>query len=523
MAKNLRPGSPWRQGYFWMRAAMQREDTKTKINLQTDAKKRLDYKWIVLSVTTIGALMAAVDSTIVVLGLPDIMISLHSDLVSMIWVIMAYILVSTIFLLTFGRVADLFGRVRMYNLGFVIFTIGSALCGFSANAAQLIVFRLVQGAGAAMMVVNSAALITEVFPPNERGRALGINGVTWAAGGVLGPILGGLILSAGNWRWIFFINVPIGLLGAGWGYLALKERNSRAKTERFDPLGALSFSAGLTALLLALTLGIQAGWTSLPALILYLIFAAGLLFFLLWERRVASPVLDFSLFKPRVYTFSVLAAMGQSLALFAVNFLVVFYLQGVRGYDPLKAALLLIPLPIMASIMGPMSGALADRIGARLPATLGLLLSAVALVLLTQLTATTPYLQIALMLALLGIGGGMFYPSNTSAAMNSAPPRQLGVAAATLATLRQAGMVTSFALSLAVAAASLPKDIMMQLFVGTNVVLGSKVTQEFVIGMHSAVLVSIALTLVAAGFSYIRGKENRRQQASDFIPHNPEA
>ncbi|MGD0004146.1 MAG: MFS transporter [Anaerolineaceae bacterium] len=499
------------------------ENQEVKANLKVSAKKRIAYKWIVLSVTTVGALMAAIDSTIVVLGLPNIMESLHSDLVSMIWVIMAYILASTIFLLTFGRVADLFGRVRMYNLGFVVFTIGSALCGFSANATQLIIFRLVQGSGGAMLVVNSAALITEVFPPNERGRALGINGITWAAGGVLGPILGGLILSAGNWRWIFFINIPIGILGVGWGYLALKEMQSHSKTEKFDPLGALSFSAGLTALLLALTMGIEAGWTSVPVLILYFIFAAGLVFFLFWERRVKSPVLDFSLFKPRVYTFSVLAAMGQSLALFAVNFLIVFYLQGVRGYDPLKAALLLIPLPVMSSIMGPLSGALSDRIGARIPATVGLLISAVALVFLTGLTPTTPYLPMAFMLALLGIGGGMFFPANTSAAMNAAPRERLGVASATLATLRQAGMVTSFALSLAVAAASLPNDIMMQLFVGTNVTLGSKVAQDFVIGMRSAFVLSVVLTLVAAGFSFIRGKENRRQLASDFIPHNPEA
>ena len=190
-------------------------------------QRRIAYKWIVLSVTTIGALMAAIDSTIVILGLPDMMLSLHSDLVAMIWVIMAYILVSSIFLLTFGRVADLFGRVRMYNLGFVVFTVGSALCGFSADATQLILSRVVQGAGAAMMVVNSAALITEVFPPNERGRALGINAITWAAGGVLGPILGGLILNSGSWRWIFFINVPVGMFGAAWGYLALKEISTR--------------------------------------------------------------------------------------------------------------------------------------------------------------------------------------------------------------------------------------------------------------------------------------------------------
>ena len=165
---------------------------------------RFEYKWIVLSVTTIGALMAAIDSTIVILGLPDMMVELHSDLVSMIWVIMGYILISTVFLLTFGRVADMLGRVRMYNLGFAVFTVGSALCGLSASANQLILFRLIQGSGAALMVVNSVAILTEVFSPDERGRALGINAVTFSAGGVIGPVLGGLILTAGSWRWIFF-------------------------------------------------------------------------------------------------------------------------------------------------------------------------------------------------------------------------------------------------------------------------------------------------------------------------------
>jgi EmrB/QacA subfamily drug resistance transporter len=488
-----------------------------------DRLRHLPYNWVALSVTTLGLLMFAIDATIVTLAIPQMMIHLHSDLVTMVWVIMGYMLISTVCLMTFGRIADMLGRVRMYKLGFVVFTIGSALCGIAPTGTALILFRLIQGAGGAMLAVNSMAIVTEAFPRAELGRAMGINGITFAVGAIAGPILGGLILAAGNWRWIFFINVPIGLLGAGWGYLALKEMQTHKRTEKFDPLGALSFSAGLTALLLALTLGIGAGWTSTPALILYFIFVVGLVFFLFWERRVKSPVLDFSLFKSRVYTFSVLAAMGQSLALFAVNFLIVFYLQGVRGYDPLKAALLLIPLPVMSSIMGPFSGILADRIGARIPATVGLLISAVALVLLTSLSATTSYLPLALMLALLGIGGGMFFPANTSAAMNSAPQERLGVASATLATLRQAGMVTSFALSLAVAAASLPKDIMMQLFVGTNVVLGSKVTQDFVIGMHSAFVLSIVITLIAAAFSYIRGKENRRQLTSDFLPHGPEA
>jgi EmrB/QacA subfamily drug resistance transporter len=486
-------------------------------------RSRFEYKWIALSVTTIGAMMAAIDGTIVILGLPDMMVSLHADLIEMIWVIMGYILVSTVFLLTFGRVADMFGRVRMYNLGFVVFTIGSALCGLSQNASQLILFRLVQGSGAAMMMVNSVAIIAEVFPPDQRGRALGINAVTWAIGGVLSPILGGLILAAADWRWIFFINVPIGILGAVWGYRALHETSTRIQGERFDPIGAGSLSVGLVALLVALTLGIEYRWDSPPILALFAAFVVLLVVFFWWERRAANPVIDPSLFRNRVYNFSVLAAMMQALALFAVNFLIVFYLQAVRGYDPLRAALLLIPLPIVTAVLAPASGWLADRIGAVVPATIGLLIQGAALVWFSRLTPTTPYLQIAGGLALMGTGGGLFYPPNTSAAMNGAPRNRLGIASATLATLRQAGMVTSFAVAMAVAAGSLPRDVMMQLFVGTSITLGSEVMQSFVIGMRSAFEVSIALCVVAAALSLVRGKEDRRAQTVGALPRESAA
>ncbi len=475
--------------------------------------QRFEYKWVALSVTTIGALMAAIDSTIVILALPDMMEKLHADLIEMIWVIMAYILISTVFLLTFGRVADMLGRVRMYNLGFVIFTVGSALCGISQNATQLILFRLVQGAGAALMMVNSPAIITEVFPANERGRALGINGITWALGGIAGPLLGGAILAAASWRWIFYINVPIGIIGTVWGYLALHEMSKPKQGEHFDPIGAITFSIGLVALLIALTLGIQYSWTSLPILSLFALFVIMFIVFFLWERKPANPVLDLSLFQNRVYNFSVLAAMLQSLAMFAVDFLIVFYLQGVRGYSPLTAALLLLPLPIVSAIVGPLSGLLADHIGARIPATLGVLIQAAALAwFILWLSPTTPYWELAVGLALMGLGGGLFWSPNTSAAMNGAPLPRLGIASATLATLRQTGMVTSFALALAVAAGSLPNNVVMDLFVGTNVALGSQVMQAFIGGIQNAFIVSAALCLVAAGFSFVRGKENRQQQ-----------
>ena len=486
---------------------------------QPVVRHHIDYKWIALSVTTIGALMSAIDSTIVTLALPDMMVKLHADLIEMVWVIMAYILISTVFLLTFGRVADMFGRVRMYIVGFIVFTVGSALCGFSQSATQLILFRLVQGAGAALMMVNSPAIITEVFPPNERGRALGINGITWAIGGVAGPLLGGLILAATDWRWIFFINVPIGIIGTVWAYRALHELSKPSQNERFDPLGAVTFSIGLVALLIALTLGIDFGWTSLPILALFALFVIMLVGFFALERRAANPVLDLSLFQHRVYNFSVLAAMLQSLATFAVNFLIVFYLQGVRGYDPLTAALMLIPLPIVSAVVGPLSGLLADHIGARIPATLGVILQAAALGwFISRLSPVTPYGELAFGLALMGLGGGLFWSPNTSAAMNSAPVHRLGIASATLATLRQTGMVTSFAVALAVAAGSLPRETVMNLFVGQNITLGSQAMQAFILSIHNAFLVSGGLCLVAAGFSFVRGKEDRRRLAQLHTP-----
>ncbi|HVP19657.1 MAG TPA: MFS transporter, partial [Spirochaetia bacterium] len=466
----------------------------------------------------------AIDSTIVILALPQMMEKLHADLVRMIWVIMAYILVSTVLLLTFGRIADMFGRVRLYNLGFVVFTVGSALCGLSPTAIWLILARIVQGAGASLMLVNSPAIITEVFPPNERGRALGINGITWAIGGIAGPLLGGLILSVADWRWVFYINVPIGVIGTIWGYLVLKEKSVRRRGERFDLGGAVMFSVGLIALLFALTLGIQFSWTSVPIVSLFAVFVVMVALFLSRERRVARPVLDLSLFDNRVYSFSVLAAMLQSLAIFAMNFLVVFYLQAVRGYDPLTAALLLIPLSIVSAIVGPLSGLLADHIGARIPATVGVLLQAGGLVwFIFTLTPSTPYGSIVVGLVLMGVGGGLFWSPNTSAAMNAAPRDRLGIASGALATLRQTGMVTSFALALAVAAGSLPRDMMMKLFVGTSISLGSAPMQAFVIGIRHALVVSVALSVLAAALSLIRGAENRRATASPESGQGAEA
>jgi EmrB/QacA subfamily drug resistance transporter len=470
------------------------------------------YKWVALAVTTIGSLMVAIDSTIVILALPDMLQDLHSNLVRMTWVLMAYLLVSTVLLLTFGRMADMFGRVRMYNLGFIIFTIGSVLCGVAPSDGLLILFRVLQGAGGAMLSANAMAIITEVFPLEERGRAMGYNAVTWGAGSVLGPVLGGLILANASWRWIFLVNLPIGIFGTLVAYLLLHDIAPNPRGERFDLIGAALFSIGLVALLLGLTGGIGAGWLSPGILTLFALAVVALAVFVVRERRITYPMLDLRLFDNRVYAFSVGAATLQSLAIFAVNFLIIFYLQGVRGFSPLTAALLIVPMPVMTSILGPLSGRWGDRIGGAIPATIGLLCQAVALVMLALLSPTTSYLVLAFALALMGAGSGLFWSPNTATTMSAAPRNRLGIASATLNTLRSVGMVSSFAVALAVAAASMPPKIMNAVFLGTVGRLDPGIASDFTAGMARAFIASILICLLAIYFSLVRNSRRPQEQ-----------
>lgn len=481
--------------------------------------KKPAYKWIALSVTTIGSLMVAIDSTIVILALPNMLQDLHSNLVIMTWVIIGYLLVNTVLQLAFGRMADMFGRVKMYNLGFIIFTAGSVLCGVSLNDTMLIASRLLQGVGGAMLSANAMAIITEVFPSNERGQAMGINTITWGAGSVLGPVLGGLILAVTSWRWIFLVNLPIGIIGTLSAYILLHDIAPNPRGERFDLIGAIIFTAGLVCLLIGLTGGIGSGWLSPPILALLIGGIVAFIIFAFYERRVPYPMLDLHLFDNRVYGFSVAAALLQSLAIFAVNFLIVFYLQGVRGYSPLTAALLILPLPILTSIFGPIGGRMADRLGGTLPSTIGLALQALALVALVFLSPTSPYLILALALTLMGIGGGLFWSPNTSTTMGAAPRNRLGVASATLNTLRNVGMVFSFAISLAVAAASMPPALVNEVFLGTVSHIAPAIASSFTGAMSNAFIASAVICVIALGFSAVRG-EKAAMLAASAEQHN---
>ncbi len=470
--------------------------------------KKPAYKWVALAVTTIGSLMVAIDSTIVILALPNMLQELHSNLVRMTWVIIGYLLVNTVLLLIFGRMADMFGRVRLYNLGFVVFTAGSVLCGFAQTDTMLIVSRLVQGTGGAMLAANGMAIITEVFPAEQRGQAMGFNAITWGLGSMLGPVLGGIILTISSWRWIFLVNLPIGIVATLAAYLLLHDVAPNPKGERFDVLGALLFSGGLVALLLGITGGIGPGWLSPGILGLFAVSIICLVAFVVREQHTQHPMLDLHLFENRQYAFSVAAAALQSLSVFAVNFLLIFYLQGVRGYSPLTAALLILPLPVLTSIVGPLSGRWSDHRGGIMPATMGLVVQCAALLLLVLLRPATPYLVLALALALLGLGGGLFWSPNTSMTMGAAPRNRLGVASATLNTMRNLGMVLSFALALAVAAASMPPATLNAVFLGTVGQLQPSISAAFTSGMARAFLASAFICALAIVCSSLRNRRH---------------
>ena len=464
----------------------------------------LPYKWVAFSVTSIGVLMSAIDSTVVVLGLPVMVQDLHATLVSMIWVIMGYTLVSTALLLVLGRIADLFGRVRMYNLGFVVFTLASLFCGLSHSGGQLIAARLVQGVGSAMLMVNSMAIITEAFPSSERGMALGMNSVIWNAGAILGPLIGGVLLSVFTWRSLFFVNLPIGIVGTIMAYVRLRELSHRPAERSFDFVGAALFTASLTAVLLVLTEGLEYGFDSPMILGLLAFGLVGIVLFHRWEHRVVAPVLNFGLFANRLYGLAVGASSVQALGMFSINFLLAYFLEAVKGQPPLTTAFLMLPAPLISSIVAPFSGRWSDRVGPRVPATVGAIIQAGAVLWLAFLHTGSGLWEVVVPLGIMGFGGGMFWSPNTSAAMGSAPPGQLGVASATLTTMRNVGFLMSYALSIVVAAESLPPAVMNALFLNANVTLGGGGMAAFTGGIDHAFALSCGFALVAAVVSSLR-------------------
>jgi EmrB/QacA subfamily drug resistance transporter len=465
----------------------------------------LEYKWIVLSVTTVGIFMATLDSSIIVVGLPQVVLALNTNLVVGVWFITIYRLMITVLLVGIGRIADLYGRVRLYNMGFAIFTVGSLLSGLSLTAEELLVFRLVQGVGAALLFVNSVAIVTDAFAGEGLGKGIGINQVAINAGTITGYTLSGVLIQLFTWRSIFLVNVPIGVFGTYWSRRRLKEISQPVRGEKFDLLGAVSFSCSITLLLLGLTIG-----SLMEVLNLVLVASSGILMFLFFlvERRTKFPVLDLALFRIRLFTAGNIANLLSGLAFAGLAFVMTLYFQLVRGYDPLHAGVFLIPLDVTLILVGPISGSLSDRWGARGLSTLGLVVASVGFFVLSRFDQATVYPQIAAGLVLVGSGIGLFRSPNASSVMGSVPASKRGISSAVRATIINTSIVASIPLVLALMTADVPYDRLVNIVGNPNLTdlrIASSSLGGFLPGLQHSLLVFSGIILVSAVFSLLRG------------------
>jgi len=447
----------------------------------------------------VGTFMGPFDGSVVNIALPSLATYFDVPLTTLEWVVVAYLLAISTLVLTWGRVGDIVGLRKVYLGGYLVFVFGSLLCAFSWGIWSLVAFRVVQALGAGMLFAVGPAIVTRAFPPSERGRALGFVGVAVAAGLAMGPTLGGLIIDALGWQWIFLVNVPIGLVACLLAVVVLSP--AAPVGQRFDPAGAVFSFLTLFPLLLALSKGEAWGWSNPLVWGLLVLAALSGVAFVMVEVRVPQPVLDFDLFRIRVFSLATLAAISSYIVLATIMFTLPFYLQDARGFSVARAGLLLTPVPFMTAIVGPLSGALSDRIGSRVLSTVGLLISTTALLSMRGLDLQTDTGGILLRLALVGLGGGLFQAPNSSAILGSVPRPRLGVASGIVATARNVGMLLGVSLAAVVLAIREPVHL-SALPAGLPAAQASR--QAFVLAMHDALLVAAVISLLGVLASWLR-------------------
>ncbi|BFI74931.1 Putative multidrug resistance protein MdtD [Sulfurisphaera ohwakuensis] len=470
----------------------------------------MDKRNIILAIVMLGTMMAAVDSTVVILALPVIVQDLHTDFFTAIWVIILYIFVVLVLTTQLGRLGDKVGRDKVYNWGFVVFTIGSALCGASPNIGSLITFRGIQSLGGAMMQSTGGAVIADNFPPNERGKAYGFTSIGWNVGAMLGIILGGIITTFIGWRYIFYINIPIGIVAS---ILSFKFIRAKEITEgRFDIPGTVLLASSLSLISYGAA-DIAGEGLVLKNEIMILVGLIVFVGFLLAEKRVKNPIIDFSVFQNRVLTYSLFASFFQSLGYLSVAFIIIMYLQGVRGLTPFQASLLLVPGYVIASLIAPFTGRLSDKIGSRIPATLGMGLMIIAIFLYISIATgiNTPLINVIFASLVGGIGSSFFYPANNSAIMANARRGIYGGVSGLQRTLANMGLLLSYVLAITISSLTVPRYVAFEVFLGTY---NGKIPAQFITGIHSALVLGAIILFIGLVLSALRGKEVRSNLVS---------
>jgi EmrB/QacA subfamily drug resistance transporter len=462
-----------------------------------------NYKWWALSCTSLGMLLAATNSGTLIIALPDLERSLHASLLALVWVILAYLIAATVLVLMAGRLSDLFGRKRAYVGGFLLFAFASLGAGFAPNATVLILWRILQGIGSAFLFANAAALVTDAFPKEELGLAMGTNTMVAAIGLAIGPVLGGALVAI-SWHWVFWFNVPFALAGAAWGALILRELVKPDQVRGYDVLGNITFILGLTGLVLGVSRGGLSGWNDTIVIVGLATAAVLLPIWVLIESRSRAPMLDLKIFQNRLFAAASAASFINGLARFALMFLFVFYYQGAQSNSPIEAGIKLIPLALGMLVASPLAGIYADRHGSRILASLGMLVGAVGLAGMTTLDVHTPYWQSGLWLLIVGVGSGMFNSPNTAAMMGTVPPDRRGIAAGARTLLQNTGAVLSIAFVLAIITSAVPKATLFAVFSGLTKGLSEAKLAPFIANMHVALWVLAATSLLGAFVCLLR-------------------
>jgi EmrB/QacA subfamily drug resistance transporter len=414
---------------------------------ETAAEQAYQNKWAVLVLVAVGTFMTTLDASIVNISLPSIARAFHTPFGSAVeWVIIAYLVVIAATLLTFGRLSDIYGRKPIWLTGLVVFTLGSVLCGTASSLSLLIAARAFQGLGGALLFAPGLAILADTFPSSERGFAFGLNAVVVSLGASAGPTLGGLITEHLSWRWIFYLNVPFGVLGL-IGTLRVLRDPGRRERQHLDLAGAVLFAVGFATLTLGLSFGQEWGWISERVLSCLGIGFAALVAAVLVERRVSTPLISLAQLRNRIFASALLSMVAAMLALFAISFMLPFYCEQLRGFSAAQSGVLLTPLSLTIAVVAPWSGALADRLGSRWLASAGLAITCVGLLLLAHLDMQTSTWGIVWRLAVTGLGQGIFQTPNTRALMNAAPAGEQGESSGLFATGRVVGQSLSVAIA----------------------------------------------------------------------------
>ncbi|RUT33697.1 DHA2 family efflux MFS transporter permease subunit [Paenibacillus zeisoli] len=463
------------------------------------------YPWYVLSVTSLGAFLVLVNIGTLNVALPEISRYFHADAASSSWILLSYMLVNTILILVFGQISDIFGRKRMYLIGLAVFTVTSLLLGYSPNAEILILLRVIQAAGGALVVTNTTPLITDAFPKSKLGTGLGLNILSASIAQVLGPVVGGLVTTAWGWRWVFWFNVPFGIMALIWGLRILREKPRTGPLPKVDRYGGILVFIALAGLIIALSKGGELGWGDKQVMGGFAVFAIITPIFLWYEHRSASPLLELSLFRNWTFSMANIATFFHSFARTAVALLFALYFQFAFHHDALEAGLRILPITIGMLIISPIAGMLTKRIALRVLSSLGILLSiAGLLLLLSVLGGDFPYGVTACGMLFIGIGTGLFLTPNTMEIMSSVPENSRGVANGLRSMLYNLGQVLSTALSLTMVSAALPTHMKNVLYSGKNAVI-SNVDFAFIIhGYRWVIIALIGTSLLALAASWFR-------------------